>query len=90
MAFLVSRFTKALRVASLGISFLCATITGCAVTPIPLVPVVVKVTYQSDPAGATIYRGGQAVGATPLTMSYTFYPGHQTQGFMNIVPLRAQ
>jgi hypothetical protein len=42
-----------------------AVLAGCA-TPAPGA----KLTYESAPAGATIYEAGQAVGVAPVTRSY--------------------
>ncbi|HSY07699.1 MAG TPA: hypothetical protein VK820_04085 [Steroidobacteraceae bacterium] len=45
-----------------GIAFgLCA---GCVSTP------VLKMTYHSDPEGATLYEGGRLLGFTPVTLTY--------------------
>lgn len=46
---------------------------GCA-TP---TPTSVMLTYQTQPEGATLYEGGQAIGVAPVTRTY---PGDGTSG----------
>jgi len=45
-------------------------LAGCATTAPSAM-----LTYESDPLGATIYEGGQAIGPAPQTRSYPAAPG---------------
>ena len=47
-----------------------AVLAGCADTA----PAGAKLTYETSPAGATIYEGGQSLGIAPVTHSYPAAP----------------
>lgn len=48
-----------------------AAFTGCATTG----PRTAMLTYDSKPAGATIYEGGKALGVAPVSRTYEFADG---------------
>lgn len=63
-----------------AISALCCalTIAGCSA---PLQTNQVKVTYQTIPPGAMIYKGQQALGRAPQSLTYTFDQQALTAGY---------
>jgi len=57
------RFSR--RAAAAAALALLAVVAGCATEPRGA-----KLTYETSPAGATIYQGGQSLGVAPVTHSY--------------------
>jgi len=53
---------------------LAAAFSGCATTG----PRTAMLTYESNPAGATIYEGGKALGVAPVARTYEFAEGVNT------------
>ncbi len=57
-------------------------IGGCATTQ-------VRVTYYSDPLGATLYNGQKAVGYTPFTLVYNIDPAAQNATSLKVPGTKA-
>ena len=66
----MKKFTA--RIAALAAATAIAVLAGCA-TP----PRGAKLTYETSPAGATLYEGGQSLGVAPVMRSY---PGDAAGG----------
>jgi len=56
------------------ITAMAAAFTGCATTG----PRTAMLTYDSKPAGATIYEGGKSLGVAPVSRTYEFADGVNT------------
>ncbi len=57
------------RLAALATAIAALSLAGCATEPTGA-----KLTYETSPAGATIYEGGQSLGVAPVTHSYPAAP----------------
>ena len=53
------------RIVSAASAAAIAVLAGCATAPSGA-----KLTYETSPAGATLYEGGQAIGVAPQTRAY--------------------
>jgi hypothetical protein len=54
--------------------FLCIVSSGCARN--------IKLTYHSDPPGASLYQGSQFMGYCPTTLVYAVSPNTRQTGYM--------
>lgn len=57
---------KTARVVVVGVLAVALTLMGCA----GVQPTSAMLTYETEPEGATLYEGGQAIGVAPVTRTY--------------------